>query len=41
MAHHYFVSEDGLNLFLNHPDNPNTKEDELKIEVFDFSGLKH
>lgn len=40
LAHHYFVSEDGLNLFLNHPDDPNSKEDEIIIEVFDFSKLK-
>ncbi|MCH7400605.1 DUF4221 domain-containing protein [Belliella kenyensis] len=41
LAHHYFVSEDGLNLFLNHPDDPEAKEDEINIEVFDFSKLKH
>ncbi len=40
LAHHYFVSKDGLNLFLNHPDDPNSKEDEITIEVFDFSDLR-
>lgn len=40
LAHHYFVDEKGLNLFLMHPDNPEFNEDEMVIHTFDFSGLK-
>jgi hypothetical protein len=40
MAHHYFVDKNGLNLFPIHPDNPELKEDELKIHTFDFARLK-
>lgn len=40
LAHHYFVDENGLNLFPMHPDNPEFNEDEMVIHTFDFSSLK-
>ena len=40
LAHHYFVDENGLNLFPIHPDNPEFNEDEMVIHTFDFSSLK-
>jgi len=40
LAHHYFVDENGLNLFPMHPENPEFNEDQMVIHTFDFSGLK-
>ncbi|WP_339758923.1 DUF4221 family protein [Algoriphagus aquimarinus] len=37
IPHQYFVSEAGLHLFGNHPDHPDSKEDQLVIHTFDFS----
>ncbi|MGM0943680.1 MAG: DUF4221 family protein [Bacteroidota bacterium] len=37
IPHQYFVSEQGLNLFGNHPDHPDSKEDQILIHTFDFS----
>ncbi|SFT68899.1 protein of unknown function [Algoriphagus locisalis] len=37
IPHQYFVSEKGLHLFGNHPDHPDSKEDQLVIHTFDFS----
>ncbi|WP_291788591.1 DUF4221 family protein [Cecembia sp.] len=39
LAHHYFVSEKGLNLFPMHPDNPEFDENYMVIHTFDFSNL--
>lgn len=40
LSHHYFVDENGLNLFPMHPENPEFNEDEMVIHTFDFSSLK-
>ncbi|MGM0943682.1 MAG: DUF4221 family protein [Bacteroidota bacterium] len=37
IPHQYFVSEKGLHLFGNHPDHPDSKEDQILIHTFDFS----
>ncbi|WP_240507893.1 DUF4221 family protein [Algoriphagus faecimaris] len=37
IPHQYFVSEAGLHLFGNHPDHPDSKEDQILIHTFDFS----
>jgi len=37
IPHQYFVSEQGLHLFGNHPDHPDSKEDQIRIFTFDFS----
>lgn len=40
LAHHYFVDENGLNLFPMHPDNPKFDENEIVIHTFNFGRLK-
>jgi hypothetical protein len=40
LAHHYFVDENGLNLFPMHPDNPEFDENEMVIHTFDFGKLR-
>ena len=40
LSHHYFIDENGLNLFPMHPDNPNLKEGELIYHTFNFNILK-
>ncbi|WP_100630331.1 DUF4221 family protein [Algoriphagus formosus] len=37
IPHQYFVSEKGLHLFGNHPDHPDSQEDQIIIHTFDFS----
>ncbi len=34
LPHIFFVDENGLNLFANHPENPNAKENEFHIHTF-------
>ena len=36
----YFVSEEGLWISTNNPENPNYNEDELSFELFEFKKKK-